>query len=661
LQGISITRHKQRRDFEDNGENLKIDAAQIFSLLPSHLRMFGVVTQRRLLKLFTLYTLQVLLGSALLFLTQQQNSQVFGLGLIVPGGSFFAYADLASQTGMGYLVAALSILVLFIISLAIWFGTGNIIAPPVVWLGSAIWAASIRHAELKPHALITVYSIAGFMLCAIVIRILIQFKRAQKQRQLDNAYLLSQQNQLEAIFLPSRPEVMEMSLADLQRLRFALDRALQPVDEFNGFEWLDSFQTAAVRYQLNFLAYGLAMTQARFTPACAGYLHEAQVRLIEKQAQYKVWSYWQWENLWGNLQYDANPLQRENIMYTGFVALQMGLFAASTGRVDFNRDSSFKLQHPSGKHYSSDYSDLIERLIKEYQASDFFLIACEPNWIYPLCNMIGASAIAAYDAQQQHSRWQQHQANFRNALETEFLDGFGHYVPCRSARTGLALPAMGGVMPLAMPCFFLNAIAPDLAIRQWLLMRRQLFDKQSHFRLEAFWRIDTGNYGFSRASAYTATALAAAELGDQEVYQHCMQVLEEECPSVLKQGVIHRQRASVWAHGVELMARAVCKNSFQNLILQPRKLAEPYLEGFSYPDVLVASAHSHQDGLNAILYPGIQDGSYEIGLAGLNPLRHYCVGGAIDTAITADHQGKARFWLPLTGRTRLTVCPERRR
>jgi hypothetical protein len=203
------------------------------------------------------------------------------------------------------------------------------------------------------------------------------------------------------------------------------------------------------------------------------------------------------------------------------------------------------------------------------------LIACEPNWIYPLCNTIGASAILAYDALKHQAKWMQYEQDFRQHLEAEFLDAFGRYVPCRSARTGLALPAFGGAMPLAMPCFFLNAIFPDLALRQWLLLRRRLFDKQGCFQRNAFWRIDTGNYGYSRASAYTATALAAAELGDQEVYQHCLKALEDECPSVLKDGVIHRQHASVWAHGVEMMARAVTKNSFRDLLLHPRKPTGP--------------------------------------------------------------------------------------
>jgi hypothetical protein len=623
---------------------------QNFTLLPSCKRIFGVVTQARILRLCGFYLLVVLLGSALLFLTPQAYWQTLGLGLMLPGGGFLANYDL---------LAALLSFALFITALGVWFGTGNVIAPPLVWLISALWAASINHGTIKNHAITMIYSVIGWLWISIISLILCRFLMAHRQRSLDNAYLISQQNQLGKIFtatLADNPP--EMSLEELQRLRFALDRALQPVAEFNGFEWLDQFQTAAVRYQLNFLGYGIAMTQARFTPAFAGYMDEAQINLLDKQADYRVWSYWGLENLWGNLKLNPDPVSQENIMYTGFIALQMALFTASTGRDDFSQTGRFKLIHPAGKSYAYHAAALIERLEKEYQASDFFLIACEPNWIYPLCNTIGASAILAHDAQTQQYKWQQYEQRFRYYLESEFLDAFGRYVPCRSAYTGLALPAMGGAMPLAMPSFFLNAVAPDLAIRQWLLLRRQLFDKQGNFRRNAFWRIDTGNYGFSRASAYTATALAAAELGDAEVYKNCMQALEEECPSVLKEGVIHRQQASVWAHGVEILARATDKNSFRDLLLQPRTPAGLRLEGVSYPDVLVASAHVDSTGLQAVLYSGLKDGIYEVGLAGLQQQKRYCISGALVTDIVADNQGKARVMIQLTGRTRLHIYPK---
>jgi Linalool dehydratase/isomerase len=630
------------------------------SLLPPLENLFGTVTRARIKRLLIGYALLTSLGSILFFMANQPQLQVFGLGLILPGGGFFADYDLDLHGGIWINVSAITAMVLFLISLGIWFGTGNVLAPPIVWFGAALLAANLNRNNAAPnHAITVVLFLVGVLLATIAIFLSIRFFLARRQRYKDNAYLLEQRELMGSIFTaPEQNACPEMSLEDLQRLRFLLDRALQPVDEFNGFEWLDQFQTAAVRYQLNFLGYGIALAQARYTPAFGGYGDMAQIKLLDKQTKHKVWAYWALENFWGNLRFDANPLRRENIMYTGFVALQMALFEASSGRNDFSQQGRFKLVHPSGKVYAYNDEELVQCLEKEYKASDFFLITCEPNWIYPLCNMMGASAILAYDSLRQKAKWCQYSSDFRRYLEAEFLDAFGRYVPCRSTLTGLALPSIGGAMPLAMPCFFLNAIAPDLALMQWLLLRRQLFDKHCQFRHQAFWRIDTGNYGFSRASAYAATALAAAELGDDEVYNNCISALEEDCPSQLKDGVIHRRYASVWSHGVEMMARATTQNSFRDLLLHPRNNSGLRLENINYPDVLVASAHADNVILKTVLYPGNNEGVYEVTLAGLKPNKHYRISGAKQSDIYADNHGNARLTVQLTGRTCLNVYQE---
>ncbi|NHZ94434.1 hypothetical protein [Massilia sp. CCM 8734] len=619
--------------------------------LPPYQRLFGPVTQARLIRLFLLYLLMLGAGMALLFLTHQDQLRILGMGLILPGGGFLAHADICTASGVGHLLAAVAGMATFAFALLVWFGTGNILAPPVAWLGMATGAATMRHGALRAATIDMVLSGVALAFVALALAMAARFTLARRQRKIDNAWLASQSGRLSHIFnaAPGTGDAPEMSLDHLRRLRFALDRALQPLDQFNGFEKIDQFQTAATRYQLNFLAYGVALTQARYTPAFRGYMHKAQIALLDKQAQHRVWSYWGLENLWGNLRADPDPIARENIMYTGFVALQMALFSASTGRRDFSESGRFTLTHPSGRRYAHDAGSLVRRLEHEYTTSPYYLIACEPNWVYPLCNTIGASAIMAFDAQHGEQRWPARAHDFRHNLEAEFLDGFGRYVPCKSARTGLALPAIGGAMPLAMPCFFLNVVAPDLARRQWLLLRRQLFGPDGALRRRAFWPIDTGNYGFSRASAYSATALAAAELGDSAVYDACMAALEAQCPSVLKDGVIHRMRASVWAHGVELMARAGTRDGFRQVIGDPPLVAGPQLDALAYPDILVASAHADGHGLRAVLYA---DGIHVIGLVGLRAHGQYLANGV---SVTADASGKASVSMAFSGRTNLHV------
>lgn len=631
-------------------------AGPVITPLPPYQRLLGPITQAKIVRSLLLYLTLLAAGSALLAFADKDHLRIFGMGLVLPGGGFLAHADMCTANGISHTAATVLALGVFALSLALWSGTGNILAPPLAWLATAIAAGAMHHGGIRPGAAALMFEVVGAASILLLISMACWFLATRRQRVLDNDYLAARADDLASICsAPAPSEQAEMTLDHLQRLRFALDRALHPVAEFNRFEQRDQFQTAATRYQLNFLAYGVALTQARYTPAFGGYMHEAQIALLDKQRQHRVWKYWRLENLWGNLRASPDPTARENVMFTGFVALQMALFAASTGRSDFAQAGRFTLVDPNGQRYVHDAPSLVASMQREFKLYGFYLIACEPNWIYPLCNTIGANAMLAMDAQNGEKRWDTQPDAFRHHLETEFLDGFGRYIPCRSAHTGLPFPAIGGAMPSAMPCFFLNSIAPDLARRQWLLLRRQLFDRSGTFKRRAFWPVDTGNYAFSRASAYAATALAAVELGDERVYGECMRGLEHECPSVSKNGVIHRHNASVWAHGVELMARAGARNAFKAIITAPRRPLGPRLEGLAYPEVLVASAHAEGGRVHAVLYPGMHHEEHAIGLAGLAPGAAYRVRGAMAAQVTADAQGKAQLNVILAGRTEIAL------
>jgi hypothetical protein len=67
--------------------------------------------------------------------------------------------------------------------------------------------------------------------------------------------------------------------------------ALQPVDRFDGFNRVDIFQTAAVRYQINLMGYAIAQVQRCYTPSFRGYASRAQVNLIDKARLPEVWNY----------------------------------------------------------------------------------------------------------------------------------------------------------------------------------------------------------------------------------------------------------------------------------------------------------------------------------------------------------------------------------
>ncbi len=613
----------------------------------------GRVTARRWRRSLFIYGAMVTSGLLLALLAGTTAMQIFGLGLMWPGGGFLAHADLTSAQGLWHMLLALAGTLGFVVAVALWFATGNVLAPPAVWLLLAVMGSAMDHGHRHDAAPWMALGVNLALAVLVFGVMLVRRWRGERRRAAGNAYLQREAPTVAAGFAPANAAVEALSGDDVKRLRFLLDRALQPLEQFNGFEWLDQFQTAAVRYQLHFAGYALVMAQATRLPAFQAHLSEAQHRLILKHTQHPVWRYWALENAWGNLRRDPDPVARDNIMFTGFAATQMALFQATTGRRDFQAPGSFSLHHPTGKIFAYDLPALVTKLKSEAARSAFHLIPCEPNWIYPLCNMIGAAAIRSQDP----SYAANHEARLRTMLDEEFLDYMGHIIPCRSNYTGLALPSIGGAMPQALPCFFLNATLPDIALRHWLLLRREIV-QAGRLQREKFWRIDTGNYGRSRAAAYSATALAAAELGDDEVKQLCLAALDEECPTQDEAGHMYRPNASVWAHAVEFMARCTVPGSFRRLIAAPSDpRLEPHISTASYPDVLPAWAHAAAGSLSARLHPGSSVVAQTIRIAGLRPGQRYHCAGATVSDITADAAGQATLPLRLEAALDMRVTP----
>jgi len=202
--------------------------------------------------------------------------------------------------------------------------------------------------------------------------------------------------------------VEEMSAEDVASMRFLLDRALQPIERFDGFDWIEQFQTSAVRYQVMGMSYALSVAQAARLPALRGYLFQAQRNLIDKMMDHRIWRYWALENAWGNLRLDPDPMApatRDNVMYSGWYAAMIGMHASNTGDERYNRPGSIVLRHPSGREFAYDWPSIIEILADNYVRAPFTLFPCEPNWIYVFCNNFGAIGVVLHDRLRGSDYW----------------------------------------------------------------------------------------------------------------------------------------------------------------------------------------------------------------------------------------------------------------
>jgi hypothetical protein len=585
------------------------------------------------LLLYALTVLAMMSLSALAAVTDPLKA-IF-LGLTFPGAGFLHWtSDTQVVLAAGLFTLSLGV---FILALILWFGTGNVLAPVVTWIALAAIAASPESLGLSPTPggsalpwLLAPAALAGSFLLWLC-------RGGTFERNSQGASCI-----VEATPRDLAPQ--EMTAPDNARVRLLLDRALQPVAEFNGFEWRDQFQTAAVRYQVNFIAYALAVARQRSAPAARAHFAKAQERLLGKIADHRLWRYWQLENVWGNLRLDRDPVPHQNIMYSGFTLLQMAL--GNGGYLNLAR---------AGKPWRNYGMDAIaQALERQFRTSPYGLLACEPNWIYPLCNLITMAGIKASDARLGTDRWNALAEPFLTSLEREATRTDGSFIAFRSSLTGIAPPAPGGIVMQAFPCLFLNALAPDRAQEHWHRVRRKL-DAGSWSRL--FWPIDTGNYGFSRASGYAATAAAAVEMGDQEVAGECLRRLEIECPTQFVDGVAHRANASLWAHALEVFARANRTDGLRGLVSYAPRGYGPHLASASYPDVQILHAAGESNGMDLVVAPGGDATEATIEIGGLLAHRQYATGLATQRFVTADGEGTASLTLPLSERLSLHIRP----
>ena len=628
---------------------------------------WGPVTRQRLLRSVLLYGMVYLIAVVCAQYFGNDYVAAFSTGLILPGSRFLYWANPAGPGQWWFLgLYAMSVGV-FGIAMVLWFATGNIIAPVLVWAGSALAAATLVD-HLPTAAVATAWPVVLQAIqlltpLAIVLAFVAKAERSEKDAATLQRYLDNDATEWRDGAVPEastsgglQPLVSkrdaELSHAELQQMRGLLDRSLQPVDAFDGFDQLDQFQTAALRYQINFVSYALSAATQVHLPAAQGYMLEAQRRLALKLLNPRVWGYWQLENLWGNLRSSADPIPRDNIMLSGFLAAQFGLARGGVSMQDFDGDNGLVFRTRSGQTFRYSLQEVCEILKQQYQSAPFGLLACEPNWVFPLCNSITALGMRSLDTQFGTSQWEQIAERFRHSLNTEFTSANGLLVPIRSSRTGIAAPMIGGGAMQTFPCLFLNALLPDVAARQYQLARENLTQAKGR---RALWPVDIGNYRFNRAASCGACAAVAVEMGDNDTATRLLQFLEEDHPLTIDAGVAHRPGVSLWAHALEFTARAGTHNAIRHAA-NKFSTGGPVIRDADYPQVLLARAHSNDGCLHAVLYPCGESGVQPITLAGLRPEKRYRINSGSEELVT-DSRGESTLQVNLCGRTEVLVTP----
>lgn len=620
----------------------------------------GPVTAARQRRTALIYLSMVLLGLLPSLLGAAPAWQAAGLGLWMPGAGFLAVG------GWAAILFPLT-LTLFAVSLVAWFWCGMVLAPVAVWVGTALIAGLMAPGEVSPFA----YAVTALCMAGVAIasrrrsrnRLVRDTEKAAARRDFVPASLVEVRSRSAA--LPDQT-TRELAAEDLPSLRYLLDRALQPVEEFNGFNIIDQFQPAALRYQINHMGFALGIAQGSYLPNFHGYMHQAQRNLIDKYLLRKVWGYWVYESIWGHLNVtNFDPAARDNIMLTGWFGMHVGQYTLNSGDLRYANPGSLTFRLNNKTAYRHDLHSIIGSVVQNYEREmdEFCLFPCEPNWIYPICNHYGMTSLASHDRLFGTNYVGRFLPAWLDKLDTEFTDAKGSIIGLRSQHLGFEVPFPVGEAGYAN---FANCFAPDRAKRLWAIARKEIEpalapDAEGKMRIFLPGKgLDAGNYSTGHTASYSSILTAAREFGDVEIAAAAQRSLDLDCGLDESGGVRRYLGGSNLANTNAVMGRLMRVGDFRRSFVEgpdEKSLKGPVLAEARYPDVLVARAYSRGEDLNLVLHPGTPGATHKLRLAQLQPGRSYSVTGAAPSSFTADAKGEALLEASLNGRLEISVVP----
>ncbi|MBN3782863.1 hypothetical protein G3O06_35820 [Burkholderia sp. Ac-20345] len=589
--------------------------------------------------------------------------EVFGWGLWLPGAGFVAVG--------GWLTLLFPVVLgLFSISMMVWAMSGMLVAPVLVWLLAAIAAACLAGTHVASYAPIVV----PFATLAFVFKkYWDEFRRtkAETRRGIERMeYLDKAVASLEDVAKNAQLSAdRELSVDEIKALRYMLNLSLQPVGQFAGFTKKDNIQLAALRYQLNYISYGLAALQCKYAPNFHGYLNRAQRFAIESLTDPKVCGYWKLESIWGKLKWNPDPIGTiDNIMLTGWSLIGISTYAANTGDMRYQERGVLKFK-PFKKRsitFSHDVHSFVESLMRNWNYCSLYLYPCEPFWSFPLCNSLAFCGVVPYDRVNGTSFAASVRENFLRSFEEEFLLSDGNPKAVVSTLTGYGslsrTNAQVELLFLLALATYVNAIHPGYARRWYALVRAEFLELvNGELSLNGVkWEecFDTGNYQKNPGFVLGGIALAAREHGDDEMAEAALRKADQLMARVDDPSVYAFEGISAAANLNIATARWSRKSDWQDLInVGPNReaLKGPILTDCAYPRVLVAKAVSDGSGLDLVLYNGEDEGVETIKIERLTPGMRYEVIGAIESECESDSAGVAELQVHLKGRTPVTL------
>lgn len=617
------------------------------------------------------YACMVLIGICLNALnwcgiSVQAKICAFGMGLIVPGGGLIALG-----TWWSILLGIFCAYLWYKIGFRILDMFGGIVAVVGIWLIGALPSIFI---DIHPHWSLTVLSLltAVILFSIFEYKVHVFYKRLRKKRKenIDNFNnLLNDYEQYSKSTLLSEDE-RELDEEGLRAVRYIFDKTVRENGDYEGFDDKLLFSSlAAFRYQFSSLGYVLLLLQCKYMPNFRGYLSQAMQFCIDGFTDPRTCSYWRWESLMGYFKYHCNPIDDSNIMLSGWMLPVVTGYGANTHDRSFEQPGSLKFRVNKKKIYPYNVKETVECLHKQWINHKFpaYLIPCEPNIAFPICNAYGLLGLLIYDRDHGTKYSEDVLDEFYKNLISEFCEIDGSIAPRRQYLFGLRF--MPPTQLIDMPINDMSLaieyapIFPGLAKRCYMLARERALkigDDGLAYMKGAEWSsiVDMGTKAKNPGMVLGMLEMAAVEHGDLEMLAALRKTEARYLEKSKDPKILKYRNVSVVSMSNLIYSCIARKGDWHDTILKgPGETAfsGPVLESCDYPDVLVAKAISHGDDLSLVLYNGCQPGIQTLELANLQPTKTYSIQGSGETVV-ADVAGKAKLKVMLDGRTEIRIC-----
>lgn len=619
-----------------------------FTPLDTQRPALGPISLHQIAQTEILFLLVCGVSAFLLWQGDSLQSNALALGLLFPGGGFF-YS--------GHFVLGIVSLALAFFSLV-----GHRVILPILWFGSAVASTAMIH-HTHPFFLSAIPAVVG----GFYFFLKLHFFRKEKAYRAQITTETEKLSQNPKTLIRSHPNALAElpDQTDWHHLKYILDRALQPLDEFNGFSSIDPYLTSALRYQLNFSQYALAQYQYSHTPSFRGYLSEGQENLIQKMADKRVWQYWQAENRIGNFDNNPDPIIRDNIMYSGYWGVMMGLYEAIHGHSKFSKENAFELKWNDKTQFHYSFPTINEAIYRNFVNGPHTLFPCEPNWVYTMCNGFGINSLLLGERLHGSSYFSEIKERYLSSLKQEYMTLNGHFVPIRSTLWGISIPWLSMDLNDGICTYLHHSVDPSLSESCWNYYRERRFDKtkgeKGFYKTQRTTAFDIGNYKPNPLGSIAMLMLSAKELGDEEVYDALQHRLSDSAYNYKFDGEdIKYPGASNLTVFKMALARFGRPGSFYDLVnhgLAQEWKQGPLLEQVPYPDIFVKRAVSSGASLSLCLEPTKNLKNYNIALSQLKPEHKYRIVEKPDIAFQSDRSGKAKIEIPLSNENNLTIQP----